>query len=281
LVSSSKDNKSRDYSVIGEEVTLIQTGSFHSFFMERKDYFSDQSKAYAAFRPTYPDDLYDFIFQHLNSKVRAWDCATGNGQVAQALARHFQEVYATDISEQQLKNAVPLRNVFYSQAPAEKTPFDVHQFDLVTVGQALHWFNLPAFYKEVRRTLKRDGLLAVWGYAMLTVDDVIDPLFLDFYDNKVGPYWDDARKLVENHYRDIEFPFDSIPCPEFHIKVNWTVDQFTGYLSSWSATQKFIRTHGFDPVVTFRKEIQALWPAGDVKLVTFPVFMKMGLMGER
>jgi SAM-dependent methyltransferase len=244
--------------------------------MDKKDYFTNQSKAYAAFRPTYPVELYDFIFKHLQTKIRAWDCATGNGQVAQSLAKHFQEVYATDISEQQIGNAIRLSNIFYSVASAEKTSFEDQQFDLITVGQALHWFNLPAFYKEVRRTLKRDGLLAVWGYAMLSVNNVIDPIFLDFYHNKVGPYWDEARKLVENHYREIDFPFDCIPCPDFFIKVNWTAEQFTGYLSSWSATQKFIKAQGEDPVETFRKELDKLWPSGEAKLVTFPVFMKMG-----
>lgn len=248
--------------------------------MEKKDYFSNQSKTYATFRPTYPRELYDFIFKHLRSKSRAWDCATGNGQVAQYLAKHFQEVYATDVSEPQLKNAVRLNNIFYSLAPAEKTSFEDHQFDLVTVGQALHWFNLPAFYNEVRRTLNRDGLLAVWGYAMLTVNNVIDPMFLDFYRNKVGPYWDEARKLVENHYRDMDFPFDNIPCPEFYIKVHWTADQFTGYLSSWSATQKFIKTHGEDPVEAFRKELDKVWPEGEAQLVTFPVFLKLARAGN-
>ena len=49
--------------------------------MERKDYFSSQSKAYATFRPSYPDELYEFIFRHLKNRTTAWDCATGNGQV--------------------------------------------------------------------------------------------------------------------------------------------------------------------------------------------------------
>jgi hypothetical protein len=244
--------------------------------MERKDYFSGQSRAYATFRPVYPRELYDFIFGHLQKKLCAWDCATGNGQVAQYLAGHFESVYATDISQPQIDHAFRKENIFYSVSAAEQTSFPENQFDLITVGQALHWFDADKFYREVRRTGKCGSLLAVWGYALLTVDPVIDELFMDFYNNKIGVYWDEARKLVENYYRDIPFPFQEIRCPEFHIAVKWTSDQFIGYLSSWSATQKYIRTHGVDPVESFREDLKSVWTSGEVKPVTFPVFMKLG-----
>ena len=246
--------------------------------MEKKDYFSNQSETYARFRPKYPEALYQFIFAHLKKRSCAWDCATGNGQVAQVLASHFDNVYATDISQQQLDNAFRAENIVYTVAPAEKTEFDNNRFDLITVAQALHWFDLPSFYSEVRRTIQSQGILAVWGYAMLTVDPAVDALFLDFYHNKVGPYWDNARKLVENHYRDIPFPFKEIPCPEFFISVKWTHEQFTGYLSSWSATQKYVRTHDVDPVLVFSRDLQAVWKPGESKLVRFPVFMKMAVV---
>jgi ubiquinone/menaquinone biosynthesis C-methylase UbiE len=244
--------------------------------MERKDYFSEQAKAYASFRPAYPEELYEFLFSHLENKHTAWDCATGNGQVAQRLARDFASVYATDISAQQLTHAHRSSNITYSVAAAEKTDFGDDQFDLITVAQALHWFDLSRFYDEVNRTAKEGALLAVWGYSLLSVDEAVDPLFEDFYYNRIGPYWDPARKLVENHYADISFPFDAIQCPDFFIKVNWTADQFCGYMSSWSATQKYIRRHGVDPVKDLRDDVGGIWKPGETKLVTFPVFMKLG-----
>ena len=244
--------------------------------MEKKDYFSRQSKAYAAFRPKYPEALYQFIFSHLKRRSCAWDCGTGNGQVAQYLAAHFDSVCATDISPQQIHQAFPAKNIAYSVAHAETTSFPDHHFDLITVAQALHWFNVPLFYQEVMRTGRPEGLLAVWGYALLTIDPVIDPVFQDFYFNKVGPYWDAARKVVENQYEDVPFPFETIESPRFYIRANWTVDQFAGYLSSWSATEKYIRTLGVDPVAAFIDKFKAVWKPGEVKLVTFPVFMKLG-----
>jgi SAM-dependent methyltransferase len=244
--------------------------------MSTKDYFSDQSKIYAAFRPTYPEDLYHFIFRHLKNRYAAWDCATGNGQVAQYLAKHFEEVYATDISQQQIDNAFCAGNIIYTVSKAEQTAFPDAQFDLITVAQALHWINTDEFYNEVRRTAKPGALLAVWGYALLSIDPVIDPLFLDFYHNTVGPYWDDARKLVEQEYKAIPFPFEQIPAPGFRLSVNWDLRQFTGYLASWSATRKYIQVHGHDPVAAFAKTLQKHWKDGELKTASFPLFMKLG-----
>jgi ubiquinone/menaquinone biosynthesis C-methylase UbiE len=239
-----------------------------------KDYFSSQSKSYAAFRPTYPEELYQFIFKHVKTMGVAWDCATGNGQVAHYLAKHFNVVYATDISAQQLEHAIKKDNIHYSVGRAEKTAFHDQQFDLITVAQALHWFDLDAFYEEVRRICKPGGVLAAWGYAMLTIDPVIDRLITEFYNGTVGPYWDKARRLVEDEYRSISFPFQIIEAPSFAIKAEWTLAQLAGYLSSWSATQRFIKDKGYDPVEPFTIQIQKHWSPGK-KMVSFPLFIRM------
>ena len=60
----------------------------------------------------------------------------------------------------------------------------------------------------------------------------------------MGPYWDEARRLVENEYRSVTFPFEEIKAPSFSIKVQWTIGQLSGYLSSWSATQKYVSERG-------------------------------------
>jgi ubiquinone/menaquinone biosynthesis C-methylase UbiE len=244
--------------------------------MATKDYFSDQSKAYATFRPTYPKELYDFIFSHLENKNTAWDCATGNGQVAQFLCQHFDKVYATDLSEQQIKHAYPSENIIYSVQKAEQTDFPDATFDLITVGQALHWIDTNLFYQEAMRTAKKNALLAVWGYALLSVSEEIDKIFLDFYHNTVGPYWDSARKLVEQEYRTIPFPFTPIETPKFELIVQWSSEQFAGYLSSWSATQKYRKETNADPLPAVMEKISSVWKASEIKTVSFPLFLKLG-----
>ena len=242
-----------------------------------KDLFSSHSKIYAAFRPTYPKALYEFIFQHDGNKNSAWDCATGNGQVAKFLSSYFDKVYATDLSQQQLDQAAREENIFYSKVPAERTGFPDDQFDLITVAQALHWFDRDSFYNEALRVAKPNAVIAVWGYGLLHIEPAIDKHFMEFYEGTVGPYWDDARRLVEAEYRTISFPFEEIKAPPFAIKVHWTIDQLAGYLSSWSATQKYIKDKLVDPVPPFISEVEKHWNSREM-LVQFPIFMKLGII---
>tara|TARA_R100000687_G_C6323682_1_gene106232 strand:+ start:348 stop:518 length:171 start_codon:yes stop_codon:yes gene_type:complete len=55
-----------------------------------KDNFSSKSSSYAKYRPTYPQELYQFLKEKLHKTEKAWDCGTGNGQVAGALAKFFK-----------------------------------------------------------------------------------------------------------------------------------------------------------------------------------------------
>lgn len=107
--------------------------------------------------------MYDFIFNLVTNKNIAWDCGTGNGQIAKVLCSNFNQVFATDISEQQLANAIQANNIKYSKQAAEKTNFADNIFDLIIVGQAVHWFNFSKFYSEVNRTLKKMGWLPLLG----------------------------------------------------------------------------------------------------------------------
>ncbi len=244
--------------------------------MGTKDLFSGHAKIYAEFRPTYPQALIDFLLGHTMGRTAAWDCATGNGQVARQLAPHFERVDATDISPQQIALAPREANIFYSVAAAESTTLADNTFYLITVAQAMHWINTTDFYREVVRTSRPGCLLAVWGYGLLKIDPGIDKLVGKFYRETIGPYWDVSRKFVDNSYSDIAFPFEQIATPAFAIRAEWTFDHLAGYFTSWSATQKFIREKGTDPVVPFMASLRALWPEGQIKPVVFPIFIKVG-----
>lgn len=240
-----------------------------------KDRFSKLSGKYAAFRPTYPQALYDFILSHVKNRSTAWDCATGNGQVAKDLAPHFDKIFATDISIAQIESAVRLPNVEYSVSQAHESGFPSSTFDLITVGQAIHWFDIPAFYEEVKRVAKPDAVLAIWGYGLLKINPGLDELMNDFYVNIIGPYWDAERKLIDARYRTIPFPFDEIQTPEFDFSFEWTMAQFEGYLTTWSAVQKYITATGENPVAQFMARVREQWKDEFMK-VRFPLFVRIG-----
>jgi ubiquinone/menaquinone biosynthesis C-methylase UbiE len=241
-----------------------------------KDNFSRQSDLYSKYRPTYPQELYDFILRHIDKKKTAWDCGTGNGQAARELAKHFEKVFATDISQKQIDNAQKAANIFYSVQPAERTNFSDNIFDLITVSQALHWFQFDKFYAEVKRVAKPEAWIAVWMYGLLSISPEIDELIgIQFYKNTLGAYWDYERKYVDDNYTTIPFPFLEIKAPLFNIHFEWTLEELQGYFNTWSALQKFIETNHVNPVDELMKKIRTIAKDEKMKIV-FPVHLRMG-----
>lgn len=246
--------------------------------MERpKDRFSDRASLYSKFRPVYPEALIDDIVSLSTQRKNCWDCGTGNGQVALLLSRHFDQVYATDISEQQLRHAQNTSNIQYSIARAEQSELPANLFDLITVAQAAHWFDLAAFYKEVERVAKDGCILAIWGYGLLRFHQELDRKINLFYKQIVGPYWDEERKQVEGHYADLFFPYDLIHLSgTYEITKDFTLADIRGYLSTWSSVKRFIEAKGYDPVPNFIEEITQFWSNRDHKLqARFPIFTKI------
>lgn len=239
------------------------------------DNFSKQAEIYAKYRPSYPQEMYDFLLEHVPQKENAWDCATGSGQVAAALSPHFKQVFASDISPQQMQHAPQKSNIKYVEAPSENVPFENKTFDLITVAQAIHWFDFDRFYAEVRRTAKPGALLAVIGYGMVRVDEDINPLVDQFYENAFKTHFSENRRYLDEHYRSIPFPFKEISAPDLSISYRWTLDHLEGYFNSWSAVQKIKEEEGINPVDNVIQKLKPVWQ-GDEKLVTFPVFLRLG-----
>lgn len=241
-----------------------------------KDNFSKQSGVYAKNRPDYPEELINFILDKTSGRTNAWDCGTGNGQLAKLLSPHFEHVFATDISENQLGKAVPGKNIIYKRESAEKTAFENHVFDLVTVGQAIHWFDFERFYREVKRVLNPEGIMAVTGYGLIRSNSKTEAVIDHFYHNIIGQYWDKERRYVEQHYKTIPFPFNEIESPEFIKKEDWTIDRFFGYFNSWSAVQHYIKRNGNNPVKLIETQLKAAFGSRETVTIHFPIFLRLG-----
>lgn len=249
-----------------------------------KDLFSDRAGHYAGFRPHYPDALYDWLLDHTPGRDTAWDCATGNGQVARALSPHFHVVEASDISAAQLAHAwKDAPNIRYSLQPAERTTFPDARFDLITIGQALHWLDVDAFHREVSRVARPGALLAEWGYGLpvFPVTGIAEALD-HFYRETTGPFWEPERRHIDEQYARLPFPFVPVPAPTFSMEAEWDLSQLGGFLSSWSAVQTCVRRTGKDPVPDFVQSLTSLWPDGEVLSLQFPLFVRVGrIAGER
>jgi len=244
---------------------------------EFKDHFSKQAPDYARYRPNYPAQLFAWLADIAPSRGAAWDCGTGSGQAAVGLAAHFGRVIATDPSRKQLEHAEPHPRVEYRVASAEVSLLDTASIDLVTVAQAIHWFDLDRFYAEARRVLKPGGIIAAWTYTLLDVEAGIDALLTDLYRNVVGPYWPPERRMVDDRYRSLPFPFEPIVPPAFEIQTEWTRDDLLGYLGTWSATQAYIKAKGVDPLIDFARRLEPLWPDPErAKPLRWPLHLRVG-----
>jgi ubiquinone/menaquinone biosynthesis C-methylase UbiE len=242
------------------------------------DHFSAVSSSYAKFRPTYPAELYSWLASLTPDHSAAWDCAAGSGQASVDLAAHFDRVIATDASQAQIDTAVAHPRVDYRVASAEASGLPERSVDLVTVAQALHWFELDAFYDEVRRVLKPAGVLAAWSYGVATVEGCdVDAIAQRFYRETVGPYWPPETAIVEAGYRTLPFPFEEIEPPPFAMTARWTLPQLLGYFGSWSATARYIAMNGKDPTLDLMQQLAPFWGGPErIRTVTWRIALRAG-----
>lgn len=243
-----------------------------------KDHFSQHSADYASYRPRYPARLGNELAALCPMRELALDCGCGSGQLSVVLARMFDQVVATDASTEQIASAEPCRNVTYRVAPAEESHLPSHSVDLVTVAQAVHWFDLESFYVEVHRLLKPAGVLAFITYGRLVVnDETCNSIVENFYGNTLAPFWPPERELVETGYRTLAFPFDEVALPVMRMEADWALEPLVGYISTWSACNALKKAEGSSTFEDFVSQLARVW--GDqsgTKVITWPLTVRAG-----
>jgi SAM-dependent methyltransferase len=239
------------------------------------DHFSSSASRYARHRPRYSDALFIWLASLTPRLHTVWDCGTGSGQAAIAIANHAPRVVASDISESQIANAQPHPRVHYVVCAAERSPIGSRSVDLITVAQALHWFDVGAFFSEVRRVLVRGGVFAAWTYGDVVLSDLDREL--EAFTALMQPYWPPERAHVQDGYRTIEIPLLELTPPEFTMEQRWTLDELLGYIGTWSAVTRF-RAANPDPIPLLRRTLMDGW--GDpavARTVRWPLTVRAGV----
>lgn len=245
--------------------------------MTRTDHFSAVADAYASYRPMYPASLFEFLASLPSRRRRAWDCGAGSGQATHGLLPYFSSVVATDISRSQLAAARAPAGLHRIAAAAERAPLATGSVDLVIVAQALHWIDHEAFYAEVRRVLGPGGAISVWTYGLVECGESrLDAIVRNFYDREVGDYWPPQRRLVDERYRGIPFPFADVVVPEFSMIADWPLEEFLGYVGTWSAVSRYRVAKQVDPVADLAARLGGLW--GPRRLIAWPLSVRAGLV---
>lgn len=240
------------------------------------DHFSTVAAQYAASRPQYPDALLVWLATQTPARALAWDAGCGNGQASVGLAAHFEQVIATDASAPQIANAEAGTNIAYAVRGETHPDLADASVDIVTVAQALHWFDRPAFYREVARVLKPNGVLAVWTYGLSRVDPAIDAVVAAWYRGALDAYWPPERRHTETQYRDIAFPYAHLSVPAFDMAAHWTREQFVAYLRTWSAVKEYAIHAGGDALQHMLPALEGAWPGGHARPVHWPLTLLAG-----
>lgn len=239
------------------------------------DYFSAQASDYAQSRPSYPDELFEFLAALTPSKHFVLDCATGNGQAALSLAQHFDDVFAADLSFNQLKQAPSHPNIHYFQSTAESLPLKDQSMNLVVVAQAWHWFKHEAFEAEAQRLLTPGGHVAIWGYNLLRIHPALDELIYHYYHQTLKNYWPDERRILERGYEAFPQHLQVIPVPEFSMTAQWSLARLLQYLRSWSATQALLGREGEAPWLAMEEVLSQAWGNAPIRNVQWPLTLKV------
>jgi SAM-dependent methyltransferase len=213
------------------------------------------------------------------------------------LAGIYKNVIATDTSPTQLSLAPRLPNIRYQHTPPTMSIAEVESnvapessIDVVTIAVALHWFDLPNFYQQVKWVLKKPGgVVAAWTYFIPEVNDSVDAVLQRYYNDAAEPYCEAAVKLAKDKYRSIHFPFEPVDGVDhtgpfqFATEKLMDLDNCFTYLRSWSAYQtakeKGVELLSEDMVEEF-KRAWSTEDGQDKKVVKFPFSLRIGRVGN-
>jgi len=186
-------------------------------------------------------------------------------------------VIATDASAAQISQAIADARVEYRVARAEASGLADHSVDLITVAQAAHWFDLDAFYQEVKRVAVRNAIVALWSYGYFVMSPEIDAIIERFSEGKLERYWPSESRVIRDRYRTLPFPFAELDVPEFGMQHTFTLAQLETYFRSWSGVQRFIESRNEDPVPAAIDELATVWgDPNNSRTGYFELYLRVG-----
>jgi SAM-dependent methyltransferase len=138
----------------------------------RRTSFGSAADAYAAGRPSYPEDALEWVLRP--SAARVLDLAAGTGRLSEQLLARGLEVVAVE-PDDAMRDHVPSAATALA-GTAEDIPLDDASVDAIVVGQAFHWFDVPHAMPEIRRVLRPGGTLGLFWNLLDDRDRLVDQI---------------------------------------------------------------------------------------------------------
>ncbi|KAL4426897.1 hypothetical protein ABPG74_008821 [Tetrahymena malaccensis] len=242
--------------------------------MQKTDLFGrkNQGQNYDKYRPKYPSKFFDLILKDLNSKESYLDVGCGTGQMLFKLNSHFKIAVGTDLSEKQvsvatekISNNQNYMNVKVIQSDANNLISSLQKnslplnYDLVTVGQALHWFEVEKFLQLTQSKIlnqNQNSRLAVAAYYWDGFDIDINNEQLsgkqihEQYYNSIKNYYDFDRDNLYSNYKHYPFNkyFEQTSEDSFIEKDIFQLDDLVRYMKTSSAYNTLVEQNSKNPI---------------------------------
>jgi len=185
--------------------------------MDPRQRFTHRAEDYARYRWEYAEAAIDAICEitRLASSAQMADIGSGTGLLARHFVGRVRLVVAIEpnLAMRRWIQGEPKPSLAVLGGCAEAIPLADHSVGLITVGQALHWFQAEPARAEFRRILMPDGWLAVLNNRSS------DPAYLealsslrseaygwDTSDENKGPGKPVAYYLGETGYQKMDYP---------------------------------------------------------------------------
>jgi ubiquinone/menaquinone biosynthesis C-methylase UbiE len=138
--------------------------------LDPKKRFSSRVENYIKFRPSYPSEIVNFLKKKniLRDDSVIADIGSGTGILSELFLKNGNTVYGIEPNADMRSAAENLlenySNFITTDGSAENTKLKGKSINIITVGQAFHWFDIKKTQKEFKRILKEEGhVVLIWN----------------------------------------------------------------------------------------------------------------------
>jgi ubiquinone/menaquinone biosynthesis C-methylase UbiE len=177
------------------------------FKQDPKKRFSSRVDNYIKYRPSYPPEIIKFMTEKkiLSKQSIVADIGSGTGILSELFLKNGNKVFGVEPNSEMRRAAEKILEVYPNfisiSSSAENTSLLSNSIDLITVGQAFHWFDVDKTRKEFKDILKSDGyVVLIWNSRRKTGKG-----FSSQYEEFIIKYGTDYKQVRKNEKKVDEF----------------------------------------------------------------------------
>ena len=187
---------------------------------------------YARARPALHRHVAELMLARQPRVHRALDLACGTGLSTTPMLEVAQQVVGVDVSSEMLSLAPRSKRVSYTQAAAERMPFEDGSVDLATICSALHWFG-PLALHELHRVVRAEGMLVIYD-VWFPAEMVGEPRFAEWMSEVCAPRYQPVAKRHDNLRALLDVGFRPTWSADPRYEVRMDLESLAGYLMTHS-----------------------------------------------